>query len=132
MPHKQMTLKWNEVSMTNKTCSELINEKMRDREEFIQKLIHYHNRSIDIPEDEDYNEYSLLELPIGIDKKTVITLCLSWGGPADYLDITLDNTNTIVKVEYRYEDWFDGAKVKVDEKSPLWHMAEIFVEIDNQ
>lgn len=119
--------------MPDKNCSELINEKLIDREEFIQQLLNYHNDPDTVPEDEnDYNEYSLLELPIGSTKTINYSLCLSWGGPADYIDITLDNTHTIIKVEYRYEDWFDGATVKVSEDSPLWKMAEIFVEMEFQ
>ena len=60
--------------------------------------------------DESREEYleSVLEItPMHL----VIRVGLSWGGPADGFTLYCDpDTREIEKVEYYFQDWFDGAK----------------------
>lgn len=41
---------------------------------------------------------------------TVYRVGLSWGGPADGFYLYFDEENELVKAEYYFQDWFDGAK----------------------
>lgn len=54
---------------------------------------------------------------------------LSWGGPADEFRIFTDRNKNIIKVEYWYLDWFDGASIEIDDKEALYFI-EGFLECD--
>ena len=41
---------------------------------------------------------------------------LSWGGPGDEFRIYVNPDKSVHRIEYWYLDWFDGAKVELDEK----------------
>ena len=107
------------------TCAERIAEEMKDREEYLQSL---QNRA---EEDENCNDYEeIYELALSVDTKKLTTVCLSWGGPADYLDILWTEKDGIFTVTYRFEDWFDSAERKVQEGSALWQYAEMIIEAE--
>lgn len=84
----------------------------RFREEFIKN--------------EEYNEESLYELPLGMSKQTVYKIELSTGGPADFINAYV-NDGILDRVTYHYQDWFDGAEMEVEEDSYMWQFAEIFL-----
>lgn len=46
---------------------------------------------------------------------------LSWGGPADGFNVTVDEDGTIVEGEYYLEDWFDGARRSL----PEWAIVDL-------
>jgi hypothetical protein len=97
-------------------CFDLIAEKMADRQAQIKALI------------EDYNSDENYDDPVlSIDTKTVTTVCLSYGGPSDYLEIT-HKEGEIERVIYRYSDWFDTATREVEENSPLYLYAIAIVQ----
>jgi hypothetical protein len=55
---------------------------------------------------------------LSIDRKEVVRVCFSWGGPADYLDIYIDGPpgerdREITRAVYLFQDWFDGAEREV-------------------
>lgn len=79
-------------------------------------------------EDSEYNEYSLMEFPLGISKYTVVKVELSWGGPADFVEAFLDENGSLFKAVYHYQDWFDGAQMNVEKTDPMWEMLEVFLE----
>jgi len=80
--------------------------------------------------DNEYNEDSLVEFPLGFVITKVIKIELSTGGPADYLEVFIDPeyTETIVRVVYHFADWFDHAQMEVNENDPLWEFAEIYCD----
>ena len=100
-----------------KNCAERIGQELKDRADHIKGLM---ARS----DDEGYQE--LAELPLGIETKQETTITLSYGGPADYLHITHDE-GEILRVVYRFSDWFDTATEELDESSPLWDYAEFMI-----
>jgi hypothetical protein len=100
------------------SCAGRISAQLQDRAEYIKGLM---------SNDEGYQE--LAELPLGIETKQETTITLSYGGPADYLHITHDK-GEVLRVVYRFSDWFDTATEELDESNPLWDYAEFIVEND--
>jgi hypothetical protein len=98
-------------------CADLIDENMKDREAQIKALW-------DSADSDDNDDPAL-----SIDSHKVTTVCLSWGGPADYLEITHDGLE-IHKVIYRFSDWFDTATRVVLDASPLYTYAQFILESD--
>jgi hypothetical protein len=99
------------------TCRERIEQEMKGREEQIRALV------------SDPNSDWIQDDPaLSIDRREVFTICLSWGGPADYLEVTTNN-GEIEKIIYRFSDWFDTATLEVEEDSPLYEYARFQVEM---
>ena len=110
------------MSTKEKTCAERIGAELANREQYLADLIKKAEES------EYYGDYEeIYELALSVDTKRVTKICLSWGGPADYLEVTWDN-NGIEEVIYRFSDWFDTATQEVKEGSALWQYAEMMIE----
>jgi hypothetical protein len=105
---------------TKKSCADLIDDNMKSREDDMREMMANANH-------DDYFDDPALS--INTDKLT--TVCLSWGGPADYLEIVWfgnDHNWEIKKVTYRYSDWYDTATREVLEDSPLYEYARNVIE----
>lgn len=102
---------------TRLECKDLIDERMEERESEITALLNN-------PES-DYSD----DPALSIDTRKITTVCLSYGGPADYLEITHSGLE-IDSVIYRYSDWFDTATRVVLEDSPLYTYAQSIIESD--
>mgnify|MGYP000742922724 CR=1 FL=1 len=50
------------------------------------------------------------ECILSIDRRIEYTVCLSWGGPADYFIFHCNEDGEVVEIRYRLLDWFDGAE----------------------
>jgi hypothetical protein len=96
-----------------KNCADRIGAELKDRADYVKGLLS--------GSDDDLEELNNLPLSIETVKETTVTL--SWGGPSDYLHIT-HNEGEVLRVVYRFSDWFDTAIVELDEVSPLWDYAE--------
>lgn len=96
-------------------CADLIDDNMKEREIQLRELL----------SDPDNDE--LYDPALSIDTRKVTTICLSYGGPADYLEVTHVGTD-IEKVLYRYSDWFDTATRVVLEDSALYEYATFIIE----
>lgn len=105
------------MATKEQTCAQRIEEQMKGREEEIQALIS--NPDSDWIQDDP---------ALSIDRREVFTICLSWGGPADYIEVTT-NEGEIEKMIYRFSDWFDTATREIDNTSPLWDYARYQVEM---
>lgn len=105
------------MSIKEKKCADRIDDSMKDREAQITALLND-------PDSDENNDPAL-----SVDSKKVTTVCLSWGGPADYLEITHQGLE-IDKVIYRYSDWFDTATRVVLDDSPLYTYAQSIIECD--
>jgi hypothetical protein len=103
--------------MSDKKCSEVISDHLRGRETDLSTFLDL--------SDPDYD--SIWELPLAIEKYEVIKVHLSFGGPSDWLEIVVFDSE-ILRVEYHFADWFDHADLRVDDTSPLYRYAEIIVE----
>ena len=108
------------MTTKEKKCADLIDDVMKSREEEMREMM-------DNPNHDDYFDDPALS--INTDKLT--TVCLSWGGPADYLEIIWhgnDHDWEIKRVTYRYSDWFDTATREVLEGSALYEYARSVIE----
>jgi hypothetical protein len=94
-------------------CSDRIGAELQDRANYVKGLL--------TGDDDDLE--ALNNLPLCIETKQETTITLSWGGPSDYLHITHDK-GEVLRVVYRFSDWFDTAIEELDETSPLWDYAE--------
>lgn len=100
-------------------CANRIRQAMADREAQVKALLAD-------PNSDDNDDFAL---SIETDKLT--TVCLSYGGPSDYLEIVWfgnDFNWEIKSVTYRFSDWFDTATQPVERDSALWQYAEYIIE----
>lgn len=66
------------------------------------------------PNPDDYDEEQLREmaqerqneLPLSVEKLTIVKVLLSTGGPADWFEAHCDSDGTITRIEYVFQDWF--------------------------
>jgi hypothetical protein len=98
-------------------CADLIDDNMKDREQQIKELLSN-------PDNDD-----LYDPALSIDTRKVTTICLSWGGPADYLEVRHNGTE-IERVTYRYSDWYDTATREVLEDSALYEYARNIINTE--
>lgn len=107
------------MTTKEKKCADLIDDNMKARELELSELM-----------DKQDNE-GLDEFALSLNTDKITTVCLSWGGPSDYLEIVWfgnDINWEIRKVTYRYSDWFDTATREVLEDSPLYEYARQIIE----
>ena len=108
------------MTTKEKKCADLIDDVMKSREDDMREMMAN-------PNHDDYFDDPALSIRLS----KVTTVCLSWGGPADYLEITWQGNAAeyeIEKVLYRYSDWYDTATRVVLEDSPLYEYARNIIE----
>lgn len=110
------------TTTTQPTCADRIAQELADREAQIKAMLEQ-------AEDSEYygDEEAIHELALSITVEKVATICLSWGGPADYLEITYGEGG-ISKMVYRFSDWFDTATLEVEKGSYLWNYGVMMLE----
>jgi hypothetical protein len=104
------------MSTKETSCKDRIGEELASREAQVRELLD------NLGENEE-------EIILSIDTDKVTTVCLSYGGPSDYLEIT-HNEDGIKKIIYRFSDWFDTATKEVKEGSALWDYASYLVDVE--
>lgn len=103
----------------NKTCADLVEQKMLERSADLERI----NDIISESEDNEEIEEALDELnnyALEISSFRVIKILLSTGGPADWLELKVDENGDARDLTYHYQDWFDHASIKVPDSSYLW------------
>ncbi len=73
------------------------------------------------------DEESIYELALSVDTVKVTKVCLSYGGPSDYIEIEHD-LDGVRKMTYRFSDWFDTATLEIEEGSFLWNYGILILE----
>ena len=128
------------------TCEELIIEKLDRTEHWINAMLvafdrEQENLNLELEndmkilktiKDDDIDENSIHESYLGVDIKKHFRIHLSTGGPADFIEVITDDQDGIIDVYYNYQDWFDGAKRKVDEMSNIYRYAMMILESNKQ
>ena len=102
-------------------CADKIGDELKSREADIKALF----------DTDNYEEIG--EFALSSDTVKLTKVCLSWGGPADYLEIEWEGNHSqqgTNKVIYRYSDWYDTATVIVEEDSPLYEYARHIIEYE--
>jgi len=116
-----------ETTQERKTCAELIESELADREAELVRLFNIADNCEDMAEQDDAWQ-SIQNMDYGLDVRKVIRVVWSGGGPSDEIEITCDNLGNILEVEYVYKDWFDGARVRVEEDSAVYRYASMILE----
>lgn len=109
------------------SCEARIAGELASREESIAALYERIDNADDDRAAEELDEY-----PLSIDKQTVYVVLLSTGGPGDQIEITCDANGDVIRVEYRFLDWFDGAVTTVEEDSAVYRYAESIAELEKE
>jgi hypothetical protein len=104
------------------TCADLIAGELKDREQHLKDLYTAADDG-----DDDARE-QIYEMAYGIDKREIYRVIWSGGGPADSLELTVSD-GELIAVTYVYQDWFDGARLAVDEDSPAYRYALEILEM---
>ena len=105
------------------SCADLIASELSDREQQLKDLYALADDGNDDAREQIY------EMAYGIDRREILRVIWSGGGPADYLEIT-HNNGDILRVEYLYQDWYDGARLDVLEGSAAYRYAEEIVDLE--
>jgi len=95
--------------MSEKSCKERINEKCKDH---ILEIARCLGSSSASEERREHFEQHILS----IEKSVVHKVLLSWGGPSDFFEIHVKDRE-ITAIYYCFQDWFDGAREKLDGKA---------------
>lgn len=112
-----------------RTCEERIDAELAGRVEAISLLVRASNYGATVEDFED-DERAMLdalgldlsdeidneqaqqlldELPFDVSVKTICTVLLSTGGPADMFEFEVEDGRIESNITYRFQDWFDGA-----------------------
>jgi hypothetical protein len=110
-------------TLENKSCADLIAGELKDREQQLKQLYTLADDGDDSAREQIY------EMAYGIDRREILRIVWSGGGPADYLEIT-HSGGDILRVEYLYQDWFDGARLDVSEGSAAYRYAEEILDLE--
>jgi hypothetical protein len=114
-------------TVKDKTCAARIDGELKGREQDLADLFRIidDRESGDTAQDSAYDD--IYNFAYGIDTTQVTRVIWSGGGPADFIDI-FHNLDGITRVEYIYQDWYDGARREISENSPVWRYADLILE----
>jgi hypothetical protein len=118
--------------MDKQTCAERIKEQFQGRnvqlEEIYDKL--EGGEDIDYEEQEEARE-EYHNLPLSVEKKVVYEIHLSTGGPADWVEVIVDEEdyNRICSMTYHFSDWFDHAQMPIHTTDYLWQYASEIIDL---
>jgi hypothetical protein len=106
-------------------CESKIEAELKDREDYLAGLY----AMDDLDSDEAREQIN--EMAYGISTMKITRVIWSGGGPADHIEIFHDEAG-IDRVEYVYQDWYDGARRPVEEGSAVYRYAEEILEGEAQ
>ena len=113
------------MSSEQLSCAQRIDHQLAGREEDFDNIFEAMDNDEEYEGQDAYD--ALHEYALGYEKKDMLKIELSTGGPGDWLECYLSD-NELYKVEYHFNDWFDHAQTAVDENSSLFRYAETVVE----
>jgi len=113
-------MKESTMNTDEQTCAQRIDEQFKSREEQIKALL-----------DNPDSDYGNDDPALSIQKREIVEICLSWGGPADYIEIHLTG-GEVDKILYRFSNWFDTATLEIEKDSPLYTYAMFSLEMMSQ
>lgn len=108
------------MDTTQATCEERIDEYLARFEESAGELVEDYNSG----EDDRFENWN--NAPLSVETRKITKVLMMWGGPSDFLEIEHEGTD-IYKIEYHFQDWFDGAVRQVEEGSNVWEYAQTII-----
>ncbi len=110
------------------TCEQVIDSHMKDRNVYLEELNDIIGDVDSTPEQTEEALNELSEFPAHIESFKVIKITLSGGGPADWIEVKVDEDGDVMGMTYHYADWFDHADRKIYSDSYLWDFAMQIVD----
>jgi len=110
-----------------KNCEGRIESELKDRENDLNDLF---TIADDYEGDEDLRDQAnseIYEFAYGVETYKVTRFTWSGGGPADWIEVQHDSDG-IRRIDYVYQDWYDGARREVPEGSPVWRYASMMLD----
>ncbi len=113
--------------MVTKTCEQRIDAELTSRIEDFQHIIERAQAAEGLREcdQDEAAETGWDEFPLHVEAKRVVVVLLSTGGPHDEFRCTVDEDGDIERIEYIFQDWFDGASRVLS--GPAFQMAARFL-----
>jgi hypothetical protein len=75
-------------------------------------------------EDDGIDEGTIHEYAAGTTMRRLLTIELSGGGPASYIEAIINDEGLVEKATYHFTDWWDHAERKIDESSAMFKYVE--------
>ncbi len=113
----------------NKNCEARIESELKEREFYLDTLftIFDDKDCTSTEEERDGASDEIYTMAFGSDTHKVTRLTWSGGGPADWIEVQHDSDG-IRRIDYVFQDWYDGARREVKEGSPVWRYASIMLD----
>ena len=112
-----------EVIVVTQSCKERVQDELNDRLTDIRKLWRLYRKNPDAynPDLGSVYEYGLCfdyvaKGTFQDQRRGYFRWQLSWGGPSDEFRFYTDECLDPVEIEYWFLDWFDGAKIVLQER----------------
>jgi hypothetical protein len=113
-----------------KSCEQVIDSHMADRNEYLENLNDIIGDNESSSEDVENALIELSEFPAHIESCKVIKITLSGGGPADWIEVKVNDYGDVTGMTYHWQDWFDHASRKIYSDSYLWDFAMQIVDTE--
>jgi hypothetical protein len=110
-----------------KSCEARIEGELKDREKDLRDLFTIADDYEGDEELRDQANEEIYEFAYGYETYKVTRLTWSGGGPADWIEVQHDGDG-IRRIDYVFQDWYDGARREVPSSSPIWRYASIMLE----
>ena len=79
-------------------------------------------------EDDGIDEGTIHEYAAGSTMKRLLTIELSGGGPASYIEAIIDEDGDVEKATYHFTDWWDCAERKIHADSAMFRYVQCEAE----
>ena len=120
------------MNNTEKKCKDRIKAEWRDRSADIKKLWALWNEDSDANDDDlgNLNEYGLGFWYTPAEKRRAgyFVWQFSTGGPGDEIRFWTDPQFNLIRAEYWFLDWFDGAHIDVTDNETVRDIWESFFQ----
>jgi hypothetical protein len=112
-----------------KSCEARIESELKEREFYLDTLFTiFDDKDCTATEEErDGASDEIYEMAYGLDTHKVTRFTWSGGGPADWIEVHHDGDG-IRRIDYVFQDWYDGARREVSKDSSIWRYAEMMLE----
>ena len=120
----------------DKTCQERIYDQYMHDENYIDlmfKVLEDYSfdeddeddqKLMQLVEDDGIDEGTIHEYAAGTTMQRLLTIELSGGGPASYIEAIINDEGLVEKATYHFIDWWDSAERKIDESSAMFKYVE--------
>jgi len=118
------------------SCKERIEEEYRRADDYIELMFKVldndrldeddedDKKLLDLIEEDGIDEGTIHEYAAGSTMKRLLTIELSGGGPASYIEAVIDEDGVVEKATYHFTDWWDCAERKIHDDSAMFRYVQ--------